>query len=193
MTTCHISVMNLATWRKKISRELQLWFLCSYKYSSFNQLEEIRLLKIYSGRRKYFLKKNIECFLIHVSLNDISQYNILLYIWNSSALKCHVSCDDNCLWVVKNLRDTLFRLCQFNKNQLLWIDSVCIYFNQITMKYFRIMRFISQFSEKFNFTHLTSQILQYNTFLLICFFFNSVSFLLSLVNSSSWYNYISLL
>ncbi len=39
------------------------------------------------------------------------------------------------------------------------VDPVCIYSNRTAMKYLRIMRFIPQFFEGFNFMHLASQIL----------------------------------
>jgi hypothetical protein len=43
----------------------------------------------------------------------------------------------------------------------LWIDCLCIYSHRTTMNYFKSLRFVPQFFEGFNFTHLASQIWQY--------------------------------
>jgi hypothetical protein len=45
--------------------------------------------------------------------------------------------------------------------QYVWIDSLCIYSHRTTMNYFESLRFVPQFFEGFNFTHLASQIWQY--------------------------------
>jgi hypothetical protein len=42
--------------------------------------------------------------------------------------------------------------------EYIWIDSLCIYSNRTTMNYFEYLRFVPQFFEVFNFTHLASQI-----------------------------------
>ena len=47
------------------------------------------------------------------------------------------------------------------KIKFLWIDSLCIYSHRTTMNYFESLRFVPQFFEGFNFTHLASQIWQY--------------------------------
>ena len=44
----------------------------------------------------------------------------------------------------------------------LWADAICIYSHRTTMNYFESLRFVPQFSEGSNFTHLASQIWQYN-------------------------------
>jgi Heterokaryon incompatibility protein (HET) len=95
--------------------------MASYKYSQFNRLGEVRLLKICPESQS----SDIECTLVHVSLDVIPRYNALSYTWGDPALIYHVSCDGKDLRVTKNLRDTLFRLRQFDEN-LLWIDAVCI-------------------------------------------------------------------
>jgi hypothetical protein len=41
------------------------------------------------------------------------------------------------------------------------IDLLCIYSHRTTMNYFESLRFVPQFFEGFNFTHLASQIWQY--------------------------------
>jgi hypothetical protein len=57
----------------------------------------------------------------------------------------------------KTFRDAA-EICHKLSIPYLWIDSLCIYSHRTTMNYFEYLRFVPQFFEVFNFTHLASQI-----------------------------------
>ncbi len=97
---------------------------------------------------------------------NATRYEALSYVLGDPTDTRTVICNGSPMAVTANLALALLHLRQKNTIRLLWIDAICIYSYQTTIKDLRILRFVPQFFEGFNFTHL---VVRYsNIFFCIC-------------------------
>jgi hypothetical protein len=127
-----------------------------------NPESQIRILTLRRGTRN----KPQSCSLGNVALANAPPYEALSYCWGSELNKPTVvlqqGSDSSPFPVTQNLFQALRRIRQPWADCQIWTDAICTYSHRTTMNYFESLRFVPQFSEGSNFTHLASQIWQYN-------------------------------
>ena len=126
-----------------------------FKYSPLKS-REIRLVSVLP--KKKIFSRTLRCKVIHISLDDPEKpvFSALSYRWGDPRHKIPIFINNERFRLVESAHQAL---CNAATGANIWVDSICIYSNQTTIKYLRIMRFIFQFFERLNFIYLTSQIL----------------------------------
>ena len=131
---------------------------CPYPYQVLDaEQRQIRVLTLLPGN----WHDPISCELRVVPLNDDPAYFALSHVWGDPKVTLPIFLHKHALQVTSNLENALRRLRGPTKPMVIWIDALCIYSHRTTMNYFESLRFVPQFFEGFNFTHLASQIWQY--------------------------------
>lgn len=94
-----------------------------YEYSPLDGIRhEIRLLKIAPRS----LSDDIECNLIHASLDDKPLYEALSYTWGTPDFSNLISLDGKDFLVTKNLQAALRQIRHQDEERVVWIDAICI-------------------------------------------------------------------
>ena len=61
------------------------------------------------------------------------------------------------MMITKSLYGALRQLRKDIDNLILWVDALCIYSHRTKMNHLGILKFVSQFSEGFNFMYMANQ------------------------------------
>ena len=97
--------------------------MSSFKYLPLDgNKREIRLFKIPPRS----LSDNIECDLIHASLDDWPSYEALSYTWGVPELTNSISLDNKEFLVTSNLAAALRQIQHQDEERIVWIDAICI-------------------------------------------------------------------
>ena len=121
----------------------------------------------------------IQCRIEHQTLvND--GHVCLSYMLGSDGFPRIILVNGRKLRVHRNLWHFLAAARRMRITNWLWVDAICIYSYRTATKRLGTLRFAPQFFERFNFTHLASQIWQY---ILPCFSITLTSLLLVISSS----------
>ncbi|KAI9648736.1 hypothetical protein NHQ30_003376 [Ciborinia camelliae] len=99
-----------------------------YQYSPLTELDSIRLLVLQPSIN---ITANIDCTLLSTTLTDcdndiIGGYTALSYVWGDAREKKVIYIEDKIFEVTANVDSALRHIRDNSREQLLWIDSVCI-------------------------------------------------------------------
>jgi hypothetical protein len=133
-----------------------------YTYRDLGE-SDIRFLRLHTGREDEPLAGD----LLHFERRSAPAYQAVSYVWGDPSLSRELYLQEGILAITASLAALLRRCrsllgCGRLTEIMFWVDAVCTYSHRTTMNYFESLRFVPQFSEGFNFTHLASQIWQYN-------------------------------
>jgi hypothetical protein len=93
-----------------------------FKYKPIEGRKTIRLLRINQGQ----LSERIQCRLEDVQLGTSVAYEAVSYVWGNSKREKSILVDDGILPITKSSYDIIHRRRSMWRDQLIWIDHVCI-------------------------------------------------------------------
>jgi hypothetical protein len=112
----------LDPFKKQLSKSLYSWTK-SYQYNPLSsETADIRILYLEPG----LWNSEIQCNLIHVSLNDKPEYEALSYTWGNTEEGRWISLGGFRRKVTANLEIALRYLRSETQRRALWVDAICI-------------------------------------------------------------------
>ncbi|PMD44455.1 HET-domain-containing protein [Hyaloscypha variabilis F] len=93
-----------------------------FQYHPLQPGREIRALELECGE----VDGTVKGKLVHVDLNDNSEYSALSYVWGSGGKCSLIKCNGRDAEVTKNLAEALRHLRYESGSRYLWVDALCI-------------------------------------------------------------------
>ena len=85
----------------------------------------------------------VECALVHVSLDNVIPYEALSYTWGSCEMTDYVIVDKRSFWITKSLNAALRALRYTTEDRWLWVDAICINQEDIPERSQEVLRMMS--------------------------------------------------